>query len=153
MGKGPRVDCSKDKPLTQQSGKDECDINLIIERAKRGAVIEPRGDVPMYGDFTQIPTDLRDCLNTVRQADELFMSLDANVRRLFDNDPALMLDFLNDPKNREEAVKLGLVTAPVVVVDVEPDIEPVVEPEARRANSGARTAKAKPVAEPSADES
>lgn len=113
MGNGPRVDCSNDVKLTQQSGKDECDINLIIERAKRGAVIEPRPQAPQYGDFTEVPTDLRDCLNMVRRADELFMSLDAQVRRRFDNDPAKMLDFLNDPQNREEGVKLGLVKAPV----------------------------------------
>lgn len=113
MGKGPRVDCSKDKPLTQQSAKDECDVNVIIDRVKRGADI-PSATVnpPMYGDFTVIPTDLRECLNTVRQADELFMSLDAKVRRRFDNDPALMLDFLNDPANRQEAIDLGLVAAP-----------------------------------------
>lgn len=112
MGKGPRIDCSKDVAITQQSGKDECDINVIIERAKRGAIVEPRPEAPMYGDFTMIPTDLRDCLNTVRQADELFMSMDAVVRRRFENDPVKLLDFLNDPKNREEAVSLGLVKAP-----------------------------------------
>lgn len=112
MGKGPRIDCSGDELLTQQSAKDECDINIIIERAKRGAVIEPRPEVPRYGDFTQIPTDLRECLVVVRRADELFMSLDAQVRKRFDNDPAKMLDFLNDGANREEAVALGLVNAP-----------------------------------------
>lgn len=114
MGKGPRVDSSNDEPLTQQSAKDETDINVIVARALRGAVIEPRKEVPRYGDFTEIPTDLRDCLNAVRRADELFMAMDAGVRRRFDNDAMKMLDFLNDPRNREEAVKLGLVKAPVV---------------------------------------
>lgn len=114
MGKGPRIDCSNDVPITQQSGKDECDINLIVERAKRGAVIEPRVETPMYGDFTEIPTDLRVALNKIRFAEELFMSLDAVVRRRFDNDPVLLLEFFRDPANREEAVSLGLVKAPVV---------------------------------------
>lgn len=118
MGNGPRVDCSGDAPLTQQSGKDECDINVIVERAKRGADLSKltRGDVPIYGDFTEIPTDLRDCLNSVRRADALFMSLDAVVRRRFENDPANLLDFLNDPNNRDEAISLGLVKAPVAPV-------------------------------------
>lgn len=121
MGKGPRVDCSKDKPLTQQSAKDECDINKIIERLKKGADIPNASpNPPRYGDFTSIPTDLRECLNVVRQADELFMSMDAHVRRRFDNDPAKMLDFLNDEKNREEAVALGLVEAPPAKAEVEP---------------------------------
>jgi len=113
MGKFP-IDCSKDVPLTQQSAKEECDINFIVERAKRGADLSQlvRNAVPKYGDFTSIPTDLRDCLNIVSRANALFMSMDAQVRRRFDNDPAKMLDFLNDPANRKEAVDLGLVDAP-----------------------------------------
>lgn len=115
------IDCSSNEPVTQQNAKDECDINLIVERAKRGAVVEHvRSAAPMYGDFTSIPTDLRDCLNVVRQANDLFMSLDAVVRRRFDNDPAKLLDFLNDAGNRDEAIKLGLVKAPP---------EPPAEPE------------------------
>lgn len=143
MGNGPRIDCSSDKPLTQQSAKDECDINIIIERAKRGAVIEPRPEVPRYGDFTDIPTDLRECLIVVRRADELFMSLDAQVRRRFDNDPAKMLDFLNDSKNREEAISLGLVTAPVAPVKDE-QLETLKSIDSSlKANSGAKKSKPK----------
>lgn len=119
MGKGPRIDCSKDEPMTQQSGRDDADINVIVERAKRGAIPPPgRGNVPMYGDFTEVPTDLRDVLIMVKRADDLFMSLDPYVRRRFGNDPALMLDFLNDSSNRDEAVKLGLVKAPEPKPDV-----------------------------------
>lgn len=123
MGIKDKIDCSKDTPLTQQSAAQECDINYIVERAKRGADIthlNPR--IPRYGDFTEVPTDLRDCLNKVRQADEAFMSLDAQVRKRFENDPARLLDFLNDPKNRDEAVSLGLVAAPPV-----PKVDPVHE--------------------------
>lgn len=122
MGKGPRVDCSKDDPITQQSGREDADINVIIERAKRGAVPPVgRNSTPMYGDFTQVPTDLREVMVMVKFADDLFMSLDPFVRRRFGNDPALMLDFLNDSSNRDEAVKLGLVKAPLEpVVAVEP---------------------------------
>lgn len=125
MGKGPKIDCSKDKPLTQQSAKDECDINVIIDRIKRGADLpSTQSNPPRYGDFSSIPTDLRECLNVVRQADELFMTLDAKVRRRFDNDPAKMLDFLNDEKNRQEAVDLGLVEAPPKPVE---DVAPPVK--------------------------
>lgn len=124
MGKGPRVDCSKDEPITQQSGRDDADINVIVARSLRGALPPPgRGQTPMYGDFTQVPTDLREVLLMVKRADDLFMSLDPFVRRRFNNDPAEMLDFLNDSKNRDEAVKLGLVKAPIEpVVAVDPKI-------------------------------
>lgn len=126
MGKGPTVDCSGDDPITQQSGREDADINVIIERAKRGAVPPVgRSAAPMYGDFTEVPTDLRDVLVMVKRADDLFMSLDPFVRRRFNNDPAEMLDFLNDSRNRDEAVKLGLVKAPVEpVVPAAPVVTP-----------------------------
>lgn len=143
MGKLDKIDCSKDKPLTQQSAKDECDINIIVERAKRGADIAHVNDrTPRYGDFRELPTDLREALYQVRKADEAFMSLDAVVRRRFENDPVLLIDFLNDPKNRDEAISLGLVAAPVKAA------EPVVEPAAPIADvSGPKKSKAKPVDE------
>lgn len=114
MGKGPKVDCSKDEVRTQQSQKDDADINVIVDRARRGAALpEGRQQPPIYADFTEVPTDLREALVLARRAEELFMAMDPYVRRRFDNDPMAMLDFLNDPRNREEAVKLGLVKAPV----------------------------------------
>jgi len=141
MGK-VRLDCSKDKPLTQQSAKDECDINLIIERIKRGADLpDLTNKAPKYGDFTQVPTDLRECLNIVRQADDLFMTLDAKVRARFENDPSQMLDFLNDSKNRDEAIELGLVEPPKAQVET-PKAETQPETLVKKAST-----KAKPVEE------
>lgn len=110
-----RIDCSGDKNITQQSAAAECDINMIVEKAKRGADITPSLTTrpPMYGDFTNLP-DYREALNVVVKARNLFNSMDAFVRERFANDPARMLDFLNNPANREEAVKLGLVNPPPV---------------------------------------
>jgi len=98
-----------DEPmLTQQSAKEECDINLIVERAKRGADISHLSKAaPKYGDFTGLP-DYRESLLMVTKAREMFMSLDAFVRERFSNDPGRLLDFLANPENRDEAVKLGL---------------------------------------------
>lgn len=148
MGKADKIDCSKDEKLTQQSAKEECDINVIVERAKRGADVGKmmNGRQPMYGDFTQIPTDLRECMVTVTKARDAFMTLDAGIRFRFQNDPALMIDFLNDPNNREEAIKLGLVEAPKEP-EVKPKVEPVVESvDSPKADvSGSKKAKAKPV--------
>ena len=140
MGKSDAIDCSKDVKRTQQSAKDECDINVIVERAKRGSDINhvnPRS--PMYGDFTQLPTDLRDCLVEVRKAEEAFMTLDPVVRKRFHNDPVELMEFLGDPSNRDEGVALGIVAPP-------PEKPPVVEPVAPIADvSGPKKVKAKPV--------
>ena len=102
-------DREKEPVLTQQSAKDECDINLIVERAKRGADISNLSKgTPMYGDFTGLP-DYRQALLMVNKARDMFMSLDARVRERFSNDPGRLLEFLGDDKNYDEALKLGLV--------------------------------------------
>lgn len=111
-----RIDTPKDEVVrTQQSAKDECDLNLIVENARRGAGLPVSGRTPMYGDFTGLPDYKQACL-MVSKAQEMFMSLDAFVRERFGNDPGRLLDFLADGKNREEAIKLGLVKAPDVPV-------------------------------------
>lgn len=104
-----------DPSLTQQSAKDECDINLIVENAKRGADISNslNKKAPMYGDFTGLPS-FKDALNVVVKANEMFMSMDAFVRERFGNDPGRLLEFLDNPDNREEAIKLGLLQPPPV---------------------------------------
>lgn len=51
-------------------------------------------------------------LAAVTAVRQYFEALPSKVRARFGNDPSQMLEFLGDEKNREEAVKLGLVTAP-----------------------------------------
>lgn len=111
----------EDKSLTQQHAKDECDINLIVENAKRGADISSKinPNTPRYGDFTGLPT-YKDALNMVVKANEMFMSLDAFVRERFDNDPGKLLAFLDNPDNRAEGVKLGLINQPPPVAPTPP---------------------------------
>lgn len=123
MGKGPRVDCSKDVVITQQSEKADADINVIVERAKRGAQIPVYERVPRYGDFSEVPQDLRVALNELEFAKNLFMSLDPIIRFRFQNDPVQMCEFLSDVKNRDEAIQLGLVEKPKPVVPETPTPE------------------------------
>ena len=59
--------------------------------------------------------DLQDSLIKVQEANALFMTYPAEVRERFDNDPALMIDFLADKGNRKEAEDLGLVVKRPVV--------------------------------------
>jgi len=100
---------------TLQSDAESCDINLILERAARagGLVENGNGRTPMYGDFTNLP-NYADALQIVMDAEESFMSLDAKMRARFDNDPQKLLEFVSDASNRDEAIALGLVAAPVV---------------------------------------
>lgn len=114
-----------DQVLTQQNTKEECDINIIVEKAKRGADISHLANkVPQYGDFRNLP-DLRSALLIVKDAEAKFMSLDAQIRKRFDNDPAKLLDFLGDASNREEAIKLGFIPAPTPKEEL-PPVDPGV---------------------------
>lgn len=94
--------------VTKQSFKDECDVNRIVARAQKTGFMPSGERQPQYGDFSNVP-DYRESLDIVMKADASFAALPAEVRKYFDNDPAAYMDFLSDEKNRDEAIKLGLV--------------------------------------------
>lgn len=93
---------------TQQSFVEDCDINVQLERFTRTGVI-PNGNPnpPKYGDFIGAP-EFQDALNIVINAEYQFSLLDAKTRKRFGNDPAEYLEFVNNPENMEDAIKLGL---------------------------------------------
>ena len=121
----------EDPSLAQQHMAEECDINNIVERfGVTGQLPDAPAYMPTYGDFTGIG-DYRQALDAVSQANDAFMSLPANVRERFDNDPALFVDFCSstDPADRSEAIELGLIPPPAKPDGVIPSPEGVVPPE------------------------
>lgn len=118
----PKVDSpSGDVSLTDSQYLGDCDINNIIKRYTKGDMSAVRsggvfGDVSGLGDF-------RECMEKVRNANEAFASLPAEVRDRFSSDPALLIDFLRDSKNDEEAIKLGLKVAKPVEKSVEEQVK------------------------------
>lgn len=104
--------------LAKQSFKDECDINTLMERYQRSGVIEHVNRFGgRYGDFTGVQ-DYQASVNQVLEAQEAFMTLPSSVRKRFDNDPGVFLDFVMEPSNLDEMVSLGLANPPVAVNDV-----------------------------------
>lgn len=99
------------KSRTQQHTKDHVDINNIMKKFQKTGRL-PEGKVnPMYDDFSQVE-DYHTSLNTIFKADDQFSSLSSDIRKKFQNDPAQFLQFVNDPKNKEEMIKLGLMENP-----------------------------------------
>lgn len=96
---------------TQQNFKDECDINVIMERFGKTGQVPGNLRLPSYDDFTGV-TDFQSAMNAVREASEGFMELPAKLRAQFDNDPQLFLEFVADDANRDKAVELGLIKPP-----------------------------------------
>lgn len=102
--------------------KDSCDINNILSKYLNTGVLRTTLKQPLYGDVSDV-TSYQDAINLVMDAKDQFDSLPALVRKRFENDPARFLEFMSDPANLDEAVKLGLCTVP--------DGDPVVTPETK----------------------
>lgn len=95
---------------TKQSFRDDSNINNIIKKYNEtGLLPDLIKKEPQYGDFAKTQ-DFQSSLNLVIKAQEQFDALSATVRKRFNNDPAEMLAFVNDKRNQEELVKLGLAT-------------------------------------------
>lgn len=101
----------KDESRTEQQHVQEADINYIAERFMRTGEIKQVLNMPTAGDFEGI-FDFQTAMNTVVKAKQEFMQLPAKIRSRFDNDPAKILDFLDNTENKEEAIALGLIPKP-----------------------------------------
>lgn len=95
--------------LTRQEFLQESDINNILKQYQtQGILPETRPD-GVYADFTDPAyADYQQAQNMVLEAQYLFERIPAKVRERFNNDPASLILFVQDPTNQEEAHKLGL---------------------------------------------
>lgn len=130
MGPHPLGEAAQKEPLpsmAKQEFRDECDINSIMARYEKTGVMpsNPGGRMYEFGDAIS-EYSYQESLDAVRHAQAEFMTLSARVRDRFGNDPANLFAFLDDPKNRDEAVKLGLLDPPAV--DPPPQKVEVVNP-------------------------
>jgi len=94
--------------LTKQEFKEECDVNLILARYNE-APPKPFTNAAKltYGDFAEAPDFLAAQL-LVKEAEALYNSMPVQIRDRFGHNPANLLEFVHDPKNRDEARRLGL---------------------------------------------
>ena len=93
---------------TKQSFKKECDINEILKQfTKTGLITHVKKHHGFYDDFTSA-SDYHSALNQIADAQAMFLTLPAQLRAQFDNDPAKFLDFVHDPDNEDEMREMGL---------------------------------------------
>lgn len=98
---------------TDPSWRDECDASKIIERFKKTGHFTHKASRPgSYADVSDVP-DLLRAFKIKEEAQKEFGKIPATIRERFDNRMERYLEFLADPQNDEEAVRLGL----KVVVD------------------------------------
>lgn len=111
---------------TKQEFRAECDINNVVaHHAVTGQFTHVAASMPTYGDFSSVE-DYQEASNQILQADLAFAQLPAAVRARMSNSPEVFLEFMADPDNQEEAVKLGLADAPPAP---HPDEVPSTDPE------------------------
>lgn len=108
-----RVATKNEKPsMTDPQYGKECDVNYIIERAKKTGQIAHIAQLQgKFADVSKIDS-LHDSLIQVQHAQEIFKKLPLNIQRRFDYNMKDLLMFLDNPSNRKEAEELGLI--PVV---------------------------------------
>jgi len=121
-----KLEFNKDDPnsvsKTQKHFAKAMNINVIMAKYDKTGTIDPtliRNGVPCYGDFTKLK-DLQTALEVVNTASEAWERLPGETKIKFKQDPLELISFVDDPKNKDEAIKLGLIPKPDEVVATQP---------------------------------
>lgn len=93
--------------MTQQSFKDECDVNQILAKFVQTGVLEQSARPADYFDASVV-SDYRDALHQIQHAQNEFSELPSHLRKYFENDPAKFIDFVENPDNIDEGIRIGL---------------------------------------------
>lgn len=94
--------------VTEQAHKDQCDINKIVARFDKTGLITHMSKIEgKFGDLSG--ADFTKMSQQVANARSMFEDLPSNIRARFENDPGKLLEFFEEPKNRDEAIELGLI--------------------------------------------
>jgi hypothetical protein len=102
-----QIDCSEPK-ITDQSDAKAADINNIMKTyQKTGIFPEVNDRIGQYIDNTDMPS-LEEMHDQAVKAKSLFMELPSALRKLMDNDPTKMAEFISDPSNIEICKKYGI---------------------------------------------
>lgn len=116
----------KEPTMTIQSEKDNCDINVIMNRyATCGTPLPYRTDgvQPVYADVSDLG-DYMENFQRCKQAEEMFNALPSTLRKELDNNPANLLPFIQDEKNKERCYEYGLLNKPAVEAPQAPVVAP-----------------------------
>lgn len=95
----------------KQEFKDECNINFILKNYQKTGVITHLSDkLPMFGNVEDV--DLQEAMNTMIEAENVFMKLPAKLRKEFDNDPVKFIEAAQSQDKNEILDKYGMYDKP-----------------------------------------
>jgi hypothetical protein len=117
------IDCEKavedgEEIRVEQSHKEQVNINNIVKRhgldmiAKTAQVTQLAYDDVSTNDFTE-------SMNLIAKGRQTFESLPSAVRKEFNHDPAVYMDYIHNPENKQALIDRGWMKPP------EPDPQPV----------------------------
>lgn len=93
--------------MTQKHQAKDTDINVIVARFGVTKTLPLRLNALNIGAFEDV-FDFQSAQNALVSAKRAFMSIDADLRARFHNDPQKFMDFCLDKDNEVELRKLGL---------------------------------------------
>jgi len=121
------ISCGPGRAIQEQ--REEADINTIVRMfgvtGRLPAAVRP----PTYGDFSGVG-DYQTALGLIEAADAAFMTLSADVRSSFQNDPAAFVAFCDDPANLPQLREWGMAVAAPVEAPEPPPPPPPAPPAA-----------------------
>lgn len=107
------LDAAKDDLLcavngADQSFKNSCDVNIIMAQYAKTGMLPQNTSIPArFIDNTTIPS-LEHAFDIVNAAYEAFFELPPTIRKLMDNDPSKLENFIADDNNRDLLIKNGI---------------------------------------------
>ncbi|AXL15612.1 internal scaffolding protein [Microviridae sp.] len=98
---------------TSQAFKDECDINRVLDRAKKGVGMAHLANYQkLYGDFQDFDgKTFEDMQIKLAEANTIFQDLPAHIRNEFDNQPGKFFEFVNNDENKDRLEEIFPVLA------------------------------------------
>lgn len=100
-----------DPSLTQQSQREDADINVIVKRFGVTGQLPQMVQRPQLEMFVDV-FDYQSAMNAIVAADRSFMAMPAEVRSRFDNDAGAFVNFCEDPENLPQLRLWGLAPPP-----------------------------------------
>ncbi len=94
---------------TKGSMQAECDINVLMAQYEKTGLM---AHIQEYrGRYEDLPDsmDYQSALDSILDADRAFDTLPASIRARFQNEPGVFLEFVENPKHRDEMIEMGLI--------------------------------------------
>jgi hypothetical protein len=106
-GKRKVITVNTQRELTEQAHKKQCDMNFILRKyQKTGLIDHVKQHQGRYDDVSV--QDFTEAMHTVSEANQMFESLPSFIRQKVGGTVEGFLDFVQNPNNKEELARLGM---------------------------------------------